>query len=571
MRFIRLISILIILWTTVSWAEILSSDRIVTWQGNVGVTGGIPTYPCSTTIAANSSASTVNNALSNAATNTAVCLQAGSGTWTSAVVVPSNKVLRGTKDANGVPTTLISSSNSWPYFIRVGGTPGWSDPSVCVALSSNAVKGQSSVQTATKPACLSVGNILYLSELDDGGAGLVNNDGDEGVGTHYDAGRSLGHLVKITSVTGSSNPYTVNFELPVAYDFKTARTAQLKSVGNNWGSYAGLEDIQITGTNHTAEWNASSIEMGFSSNCWVKNVKVISGAGGAGVMLYTSYRNEVRDSWFDDSYYSSAGLGYGASLYYYSTANLIENNIWRRYHVGAFVNYGGAYNVIGYNYIREGVASSGGYGPMGTHGSHTYMTLYEGNYATEGPVGFDFTHGSGSHQTVFRNKILGVNVSNQSAIALQAWNRDMNIVGNILGTTGVHGGYKNTCTSGGAESPIFLLGYSATLPCDDLVETFDITHIIVHGNYAYCTSGTGCNTQSWDSGIADHSIPNSYYLASAPSNSWWCSQSIFPPVNPNGPIVSDIPAKRRYDGATCTLNSPIPQTVQGVAIVGTFQ
>ena len=169
----RLLLVLLILFSTGHsvYAEYaLDLARAVTWQGNVGVTGGIPSYSCSTTIAANSSAATINTALSNAAANTAVCLQAGDGTWTAAVDIPSNKVLRGSKDASGNPTTLISMSWPWPAGVQLGGD--WADPALCVAVSTDTTKGATSLTTASSPACLTAGAILYISELDDVGAGL---------------------------------------------------------------------------------------------------------------------------------------------------------------------------------------------------------------------------------------------------------------------------------------------------------------------------------------------------------------------------------------------------------------
>jgi hypothetical protein len=549
---------------SVSRAEILSSDRVVRWQGNVGVSGGIPVYPCGVTLPANSTAAIINSNLASIASNRAVCLQAGSGTWSGVVNIPSDKVLRGSKDASGSPTTLISSSASYPT-VEMGGS--WAEPAVCVALSADAPKGSTTVQSATKPSCLAPGALLYINAVDD--PAIVNSTGSEGMGTHLtsaDNNRSLGHFVKVTSITGTNNPYTVNIELPLAYTFRVANAAQLKTVGSNWKSYNGIEDVQITLTaSENTPGLSGVISMIFTSNSWVKNVKTIHSTGNAAVWMYSTYRDEVRDSWFYDGTNFTAGVGYGISMFYYTTANLIENNIIRYFHAGTPVNYGGAYNVFGYNYILEGNAPPTGGSTPGpsTHGAHAYMNLWEGNYSTNRAL-FDFTHGSGSHQTLFRNRIEGLDDYNtQNAVAIDYYNRYVNVVGNVLGKTGVHTAYKAACAPGidGSGGPyVFALGYVWNYPvaghdgCDPTVSTTDATHTLIHGNYAYCTSGTGCNTVSWDAAIADRSIPNSYYLSSKPS---FFGGLPWPAIGPDlNPMVGSIPAKHRYEGI------PIPPASQ---------
>src|SRR5262252_4275038 len=111
------IALLVVLTGELASAEIIPPDRRATWQGNVGVSGGIPTYPCAVTLPANSSAATVNSNLSSIPARSAVCLQAGSGTWTENIDIPSNKVLRGAgNDAKGNYLTSVSTSNDWQSF-----------------------------------------------------------------------------------------------------------------------------------------------------------------------------------------------------------------------------------------------------------------------------------------------------------------------------------------------------------------------------------------------------------------------------------------------------------------------
>jgi hypothetical protein len=63
--------------------------------------------------------------------------------------------------------------------------------------------------------------------------------------------------------------------------------------------------------------------------------------------------------------------------------------------------------------------------------------------------------------------------------------------------------------------------------------------LIRHGNYDYAG-----HEQKWEDDIADHDIPDSYYLDSKPS---WFGSLTWPPIDPFTPTVNDIPAKWRWD------------------------
>jgi hypothetical protein len=92
------------------------------------------------------------------------------------------------------------------------------------------------------------------------------------------------------------------------------------------------------------------------------------------------------------------------------------------------------------------------------------------------------------------------------------------------------------------------------------------THTI-HGNYDYVG-----NAIRWDSGIADHAIPTSFFYSSAPS--WWGTNR-WPAINPEDSVlVADIPAKLRYVGIGSTpdtsTNNVNPSSLDfGTNLVGT--
>ena len=70
------------------------------------------------------------------------------------------------------------------------------------------------------------------------------------------------------------------------------------------------------------------------------------------------------------------------------------------------------------------------------HGAHGLMSLWEGNMAEQWQN--DGYHGSGSHQTLFRNWFHGLhptNTQNRKMIDLCRASYYQNVVGNVLGDT----------------------------------------------------------------------------------------------------------------------------------------
>lgn len=225
--------------------------------------------------------------------------------------------------------------------------------------------------------------------------------------------------------------------------------------------------------------------------------------------------------------------------------------------------YGSSGNVFGYNYASEGIADSKQDPSISTHGVHAYMNLWEGNYVANKALG-DWIHGSSSHNTLFRNRILGYESGktlDQTVISIERYNHKWNVVGNVLGTSGWHNTY-DVCSSGCAANScldsgriIYKLGFITNWACggtppDDLA-TVDI---IRHGNFDYVNNAT-----VWDSQILDKSIPNSYYLSSKPA---FFSGLAWPAIGPDlNPMVGAIPAKNRYEKVPGGLPAPKNLTI----------
>jgi hypothetical protein len=136
-----------------SWAEIVPSAKQVTWQGNVGVSGGIParTTICST-INAGASLSTVQTALNNCPAGQTVKLSAGTYNWSGQLVMPSNVTLRGA----GPTQTIINSSQSRGTIIFKT-TSGGNILANSVNAAQDTTKGATTLVLNSLPSWLSVG------------------------------------------------------------------------------------------------------------------------------------------------------------------------------------------------------------------------------------------------------------------------------------------------------------------------------------------------------------------------------------------------------------------------------
>lgn len=248
--------------------------------------------------------------------------------------------------------------------------------------------------------------------------------------------------------------------------------------------------------------------------------------------------------------------------------------------------------VLGYNYTLN-TATDNLFPTLDTHRAHSYELLYEGNVTSN--VNWDFVWGSSSHNTMFRNYDRGTDpnkVSNyRTPIDVEAYNRYMNIVANVLGDPSIHNhyvcdqanpqstddfiyslGWNNSCNDGGS-------GYDTTVE-SNLMRwgNWDSATYIANGNtngVRYCTgSGAGnaaCTapeTASADPifpGLAspNTSFPASFYdgvTGTHPSCgtglSFWKNPSsgYCPPSPPIGPDV------------TCTTNC-ITNTANHAAMI----
>ena len=531
-------------------AEIITSGRRVTWQGNVGVPGGIPnrTTICAT-LSSGATASQINSALSSCPSGQVVKLNSGTYSISNTISIPSNVTLRG----NGPLSTVLQNSGATPI-LRIGSGSHGST----VSITSGYTKGSSAI-TLSSASGKDVGDVLLIDQQNDGS--LVNNSGANGT-CNWCGNDSGTRSLNFTAIITGKNGNTITIDPPFPYTFSSGLNPEAEEITGGV-SYAGVEDLKII--NSPSDSNPS-IYMDGARYSWLKNVESErpykdSGGGRHGVMRY-GFRNEIRDSYFHENNAYSTN-SYGWELVWGSSYTLVENNIMKGAKVYMYFAYGGTGTVIGYNYVYDIANAWPTYtGDFQGHGAHSMMALFEGNFAQK--LKFDWIWGSASHHTFFRNwyrltQPAGSQSLTNDPYIVEIWydNPYFNLVGNVLGDPSKNWSYEAPGCSG---NTIYVIGYNAE-GCSSSRDSQVRATLLRHGNFDYATGTAKWCDDSGEPGCqggdASHTIPNSLYLSSRPS--WWCNETPWPPIGPDlSPMASDIPAKRRYEGLACTTSSGTP-------------
>ncbi len=523
-------------------AEIIPSERRVVWEGNVGIPGGIParTEVCATIDASsygNGSADAteqIQDALDMCPEDQVVFLPAGTYRVTGTLFVRDHTVLRGA----GPDVTTISyegpaggrsgiAFTNWPNFGSAGS----------VSVTAGATKGSTTVTVADASAA-AVGSVMLVDQLNDGS--LVDPNGVEGKCTYCgraDGDRTLGQLVEVTAVNGNQ----VNFNIPLYWTYDAALSPQATFVSpQNLIRWAGLEELTLTQPVPAVTY---LIELQGAQYCWLKNVEV-ERVDWRAVWVLVSLQNEIRESYFHDSINGyGRSHGYGVLIDMFSSANLVENNMFRTLDGGFMMTAGGAAgNVFGYNYTEDARFDDPWWAtasPCLNHAPHPMMNLWEGNVGYQ--LSADFIHGSSSHNTVFRSVSRGWQsdtiTSNNNAVELATKNTSYNVVGCVLGTAGRSTRYEvlpgqpydNT------EVVIWALGIMHGVEDDNVAAT-----LLRHGNYDFVNDDV-----IWDPNIEPQTLPPSLYLPARPA---WFGDVPFPPIGPDvDGLAAKIPAQLRFE------------------------
>src|SRR5437867_10569689 len=143
---------------------------------------------------------------------------------------------------------------------------------------------------------------------------------------------------------------------------------------------------------------------------------------------------------------NAATQSYGVESFMTSD-DLVVNNIFQ--HVTSPIMVGpNSGSVFAYNFMADMAYSIATWMMAGIDASHdagTGMNLFEGNVGNQ--FWMDLYHGTGNLATLFRNQLMGTEPNktqgNTEVINIWGYNRFVNIVGNVLGTSGYHTVYED--------------------------------------------------------------------------------------------------------------------------------
>src|ERR1700730_12289457 len=246
-------------------------------------------------------------------------------------------------------------------------------------------------------------------------------------------------IKEIASVVGN----VVTFTSPLTIGYRTSHIAQLTRYtaggnSNNGGApivNAGIENLTCMGGGD------GCLRFEVAAYSWAKNVKVTQWQGD-GIAINNSFRVEIRDSYIHTgSAPTPGGVGYAISLAAGSSEILIENNISRDVNKVMVARASGAGSVVAYNYMDDGwISYSPTWQEMGLNASHMavpHHVLFEGNWGVNADT--DYTHGSSSYMTYFRNYTTGMRSSfggtdaNARTAGVSSWAEWFSFVGNVFG------------------------------------------------------------------------------------------------------------------------------------------
>lgn len=541
------IVVLVLLGSASAFGEIIPTDRRITWQGNVGVPGGIPhrtTVFASATDApysavgdgVNDDTAELQALLDACPSNQVAYIPSGNYKITSRLTIKNGYTVRGAGTSTVIVATNMSTDQVFRFSTETNYEfPWYPTPSIERDVTAGYEKGSTTV-TLNSVAGFSVGDYFMIDTLNDTNfVSATGNEGTAGWNSRGEGARSLKQIVEITAINGSDVTFTPPLFLSYTNTPKAIPFAMTRK-------YAGIEDLKLSVMNDGS--SDANFEMWGAAYCWLKNIES-DYADGDHVNMANSFRCEIRDSYFHDGFSHGPGSTDDTiKLIAGTTGTLIENNILRRMHVGIMMWGGGGGHVFGYNYMTNQFSSSCATCvaiDIDYHGAHPVAVLVEGNILN--CFMQDGVWGTASHGTLLRNFITGQNYGNgptsgrsaedsswtKQYVAARAINlagygnsKYFNIVGNRLGVSTM-GNYPSfnpvymqswpTNRNWDHEGSLISLGFANG--SDDGDNPNDNTHpydtLLNHGNWDVVSGGL-----RWDAGIADQDIPTSYYLTEKP-------------------------------------------------------
>jgi hypothetical protein len=558
------------------WSGIIDPSRAIDWSQ-----AGAGTIPARTTICSTLSAGAtlaqINSAIAACPSGQTVFLSAGiySG-LTGQINLKSNVTLRGAGPdqtfliftsiggCNGLGAGLcaMNADNNYsgnPHNVATW-TAGYTPGSTSITLGAPVTTGSISN--------LHVGSLIILDQNPDtGDTGTIyvcqgatgcSQQGGIGCGVVGPNGNRVQmQQVQVTSISGSG-PWAIGITPGIyAPNWRSSQNPGAWWSGALPITGVGIEDMSIDFTAVPA--NGAGIMFTNASYSWVKNIRSLNSALHKHVWEYQSSHITVRDSYFFGG--TGTSENYGVDSGCSCSDNLTENNIFQHL-ATATITEGSAGSVFGYNYAADDYYTAVGGNAADWQQEDAYHHQAGDNFILwEGQIGNGFTaddiHGSSFMLTAFRNRwsgrdpaiTLGILKAQQTiAMSLFAYNRYLNVIGNVLGTAGYHTNYAWTPSSasdpGSASSgdkSIFSIGFSGDegtlfsgVPNDMLL----LSTVLRWGNYDTVNGAVRFSSAEVPSGISNYhnavpasqALPASFYLSSQPN--WWANTP-WPAIGPD--------------------------------------
>jgi hypothetical protein len=546
------------------WSGVLDASRATTDWTSAGVQGGIPTNrtQCGSTInspgAGVDATSTIQTALTDCASSHPlsgaggyVLLAAGTFRINTSLSIPSNVTLRGAGPRN----TILDLHRTSGAAIVLGTESDQDVSANVVSITGGTSAGSTSI-TVSATTNMVVGNLIHINELND--AAFVDNNGCTWCDEWFSGGRVRRQISKITSVSGT----TIGISPGLYYGYTHTPQASAYAPA---AQLAGLELVQVFANNTGLDKN---IRMGSCLNCWVKGIES-NFSDADHVQCWYSLWNEIRDSYFHDSFLHQSGssdsdIWIGES----TTGTLVENNILTRMHLAVDLNAGPAGNVVGYNFSDKHydfTAQNVLMFDMAMHGSHHQMNLWEGNVLDQ--IRVESYWGSGSWETLFRNYVTGTTeiclpynargtagachtaTQGIEAIEVDFLSYQSNIVGNVATVTKPPGGnHIAYIVATETSRDTYVDGYDISYGYYDITDTngsgtctgsvrancMPFATSLTHGNYTHADAATQYDyniPSGHNPANPNDTLPASFYKSSKPS--WWWNTIPWPAIGPD--------------------------------------
>jgi hypothetical protein len=541
------VSLAVLVWLPeTGLCQVVPSNRLTIWQGNVGVAGGIPNRTTIyTTIPAGASGATIQNAINACPSNQVVLLSAGTYTITSTLNLNSYMTLRGA----GMNSTVLLGTNISPV-VQIANPVSWDwsspVPANHVSWIGNYTQGTNtlivaSTNLAGSPVSVPVGRLIFIDQLNDTNTSAIGTYGTATPGGYTSIAqpntgldRYQSQLTKVIAVNGQSVTISPGIFMP---NYSPALLPQIWWESANPIEQAGVENLWIVVSNV----DNYAIFYYNAHNCWGENVRTT--AARRHHAFWQAVNCQVEHCYLETD--SGSGDDYPLAIFN-SSAGLIENNVINGIQNG-LVCCGMSGSVFAYNYITNCLSANNWmWCGIYLHGAHPSMNLFEGNVAPG--IAMDNGWGSSIYNTALRNRFIGEDESNPNtsgftqAVDVGATNRFENIVGNVLGTVGKDTAYESYaqtsgCNDGGRIYYIAYLYSSCSTPWDP------VTYSSMIRAYNWDSANQGVVA----GGYQASDVPNSYYLTGRPA---FFGSLPWPPVDPDNPTYSssrtNIPAAYRF-------------------------